>query len=162
MRAYDMAVSDCDEIINDIKAMKEEEIEGDRNYWMKLTARAYVKRAAAQVWLSNFDKSIEDFNSVLKNDEFCQILGEKDVAMLHKDKARVQMRMKSNDLKADGDRFFYHEKQNDALAKYHEALKEDDENEYALANIGVLHMKKLDYDQSIDYASRALNIVTNF
>lgn len=74
------------------------------------------------------------------------MIGDRDIANLHKDKARVQIRMKSNQHKADGDREFYHEKQNEAYKKYEEALKEDQENEYALANMGVIHLKKLEYD----------------
>jgi len=47
LRAYDLCVSDCDEIIETVKNMKEEEIEGDRPYYMKILARCYVKRGAA-------------------------------------------------------------------------------------------------------------------
>ena len=43
-----------------------------------------------------------------------------------------------------------------------EALEVDNENEYALANIGVIHLKKLEYEQSIDISTRALNVVNTF
>jgi hypothetical protein len=48
------------------------------------------------------------------------------------------------------------------LAKYNEAVEIDQENEYALANIGVIHLKKLEYPKCIDYSSRALSLVENF
>ena len=47
MRAFDLCVSDCDELIEYIKNLKEDEIEGDRPYYMKIMARAYLKRGAA-------------------------------------------------------------------------------------------------------------------
>ena len=43
-----------------------------------------------------------------------------------------------------------------------EALEVDNENEYALANISVIHLKKLEYEQSIDISTRALNVVNTF
>jgi len=49
-----------------------------------------------------------------------------------------------------------------ALAKYEESLEVDKENEYAIANIGVIHLKKLDYSKCIDYSSRALSLVEGF
>ena len=129
---------------------------------MKIKARALLKRGAAQVWLSQFDKAIEDFDLVLNNKEFCGYFKDSEVANLHKDKARVQQRMRSNKIKIDGDREFYHEKMNDAYEYYEHATNVDKENEYALANMGVIHLKKLEYKESIDYATQAIEIINNF
>jgi hypothetical protein len=57
--------------------------------------------------------------------------------------------MRSNAIKAEGDRHFYNEDIESAKTKYHEALEEDQENEYALANLSVIHLKKLEYNESI-------------
>lgn len=70
--------------------------------------------------------------------------------------------MRSNKLKAEGDKCFYNEDIDAAKAKYHEALAEDEENEYALANISVIHLKKLEYDESIEFSTRALAVVNQF
>ena len=119
-------------------------------------ARTIVKRAAALVWCSKFDHAIEDMDTVLNSDVYKAVIGDKDCATLHKDKARVQIRMRSNLIKAEGDKCFYNENIDAAAAKYHEALQEDQENEYAMANISVIHLKKLEYDESIRYATQAL------
>ena len=87
-----------------------------------------------------------DFDKVLNNPEYCAIVGDKDIASLHKDKARVQIRMKSNKIKNEGDKAFYHERLEEAVEKYNEALEVDQENEYALANICAIHLKKLEYE----------------
>ena len=162
MRAFDLAVEDCDELITTIKNLKDEELEGDRPYYMKIMARALLKRGAAQVWLSQFEYALQDFDSVLKNDEFCQILGEKECASLAKDKARVQQRMRSNACKIEGDREFYREQMPKAYEQYAKAVEEDAENEYALANMGVIHLKKLEYAEAIDFTTRALDVINNF
>lgn len=55
-------------------------------------ARALVKRAAAKVWISQFDEAIKDFDEVLANPEYCKVIGDRDVAALMKDKAATQLR----------------------------------------------------------------------
>lgn len=142
--------------------MKEDVFELDRDFYVKILARASVKKAAAMVWCSRFEPAIDEMDKILKNEEYCQIIGERDIAQLHKDKARCQIRHKSNKIKGEGDKEFYKENMDKAVAKYHEALEVDQENEYALANIGVIHLKKLEYDESIDYASKAIQIVNTF
>lgn len=120
---------------------------------MKLLARAHTKRAAAYSWCSNFEAAMDSFDKVLSSEEFAKIIGDENIANLHKDKARVQQRMKSNAIKQDGDRLFYRENVNEALAKYREALEVDQENEYALANISAIHHKRLEYEESREVAS---------
>jgi tetratricopeptide (TPR) repeat protein len=142
--------------------MKEQDIDLDRMFYTKIMARAHVKRAAALVWASKLEESLLDFDTVLNNPAYCQILGDKDCATLHKDKARVQIRMRSNEIKAEGDKCFYHEDLESAYNKYKEAIEADQENEYALANISVIHLKRLEYAESIDFAGQALSIVNNF
>jgi len=68
----------------------------------------------------------------------------------------------SQEIKKDGDICFYNQNLNEALAKYDEALEKDEDNEYAIANIGVIHLKKLNYDLCIEYSTRALKLVDAF
>jgi tetratricopeptide (TPR) repeat protein len=48
------------------------------------------------------------------------------------------------------------------MAKYHEALQVDQENEYAMANISAIHLKKLEYEKSLEFATKAINVINNF
>lgn len=45
---------------------------------------------------------------------------------------------------------------------YEEALQLDDKNEYANANIGLIHMKRQDFPRCIEYSTRALDIIDYF
>jgi tetratricopeptide (TPR) repeat protein len=104
IRQYRAAGEDCDDIIAAIAKLKEEVINDDRTFYMKLLARAHTKRAAAYSWCSNFEAAMDSFDKVLSSEEFAKIIGAENIANLHKDKARVQQRMKSNAIKQDGDR----------------------------------------------------------
>ena len=84
-----MCVDDCNDIIAQIKKLKEEEFELDREFYVKIMARTLVKRAAAHVWSSNFTSAIEDFDAVLNSKEYSAIIGDKDCTSLAKDKAQV-------------------------------------------------------------------------
>ena len=159
MRAFEQAVEDCNDIIAQILKLKDDVFELDKDFYTKILARTYVKRAAGYSWCSKFNQAIEDFDRVLNNSEYCAIIGDKDIASLHKDKARVQIRMKSNKIKNDGDKAFYHERLDEAIEKYNEALEIEQENEYALANICAIHLKKLEYEKAIELSNRALNVV---
>lgn len=48
------------------------------------------------------------------------------------------------------------------MVKYEEALVEDKENEYAISNIGLIHLKKREYEKCIDMSTKALTIIENF
>lgn len=48
------------------------------------------------------------------------------------------------------------------MVKYKEALVEDKENEYAISNIGLIHLKKREYEECIDMSTKALAIIENF
>ena len=54
----------------------------------------------------------------------------------------MKSRKESQAIKHKGDALFYQEKFEKAVEKYEEALEVDKENEYAIANIGVIHLKK--------------------
>jgi len=63
--------------------------EQDKDFYTKIMARALVKRGAAYAWLSQFDESIKDFTTVLKDPDYAEVLGDRDVAQLIKDLAVV-------------------------------------------------------------------------
>ena len=66
------------------------------------------------------------------------------------------MRQRSIKIKQEGDWEFYKERPEEAMAKYHEALDEDKENEYAHSNVGLIHLKKREYEQCIEASTKAL------
>ena len=89
-------------------------------------------------------------------------LSDQDVLSLKQDLIRVKSRKDSQVIKHKGDALFYQEKLDQAIEKYEEALEVDKENEYAIANIGVIHLKKQEHTKSIDCATRALKLIDNF
>ena len=74
----------------------------------------------------------------------------------------VQARQASSRVKQEGDWEFYKERLDEAMAKYEEALTEDKENEYAVSNIGLIHLKRREYDKCIEMSTKALAILENF
>ena len=49
-----------------------------------------------------------------------------------------------------------------AIEKYQEALEKDPFNEYAIANIGAIFMMRQDHEKSVEYCTRALDIIDHF
>lgn len=70
-------------------------------------ARALVKRGGANVWCSNFELAVADFQAVINNSDYAKILGDMEVARVHKDIAAIQNRNQSQEVKKEGDNFFY-------------------------------------------------------
>lgn len=136
--------------------------EQDKDFYDKIMARSLVKRGAALAWQSQFDAAIRDFESILTNPTYCAILGDRDIASLHKDMAVVQNRRASQKIKQEGDYEFYKERLDEALAKYDEALNEDKENEYVISNIGLIQMKRREYEKCIETSTHALALIENF
>jgi tetratricopeptide (TPR) repeat protein len=81
---------------------------------------------------------------------------------LAKDIKVCQDRQASSKVKQEGDWEFYKERLDEAMVKYEEALVEDKENEYAISNIGLIYLKKREYEQCIDMSTKALTIIENF
>lgn len=114
IRGFEQCIDDVNDIVTQIQKLKENEFELDRPFYVKIMARAIVKRAAAFVWCSKFNLAIEDFDTILNSPEYSAVLGDQECTKIHKDKARVQMRMKSNVIKQEGDKAFYHENLDEA------------------------------------------------
>mmetsp|Transcript_2186 Transcript_2186/g.1521 ORF Transcript_2186/g.1521 Transcript_2186/m.1521 type:complete len:134 (-) Transcript_2186:717-1118(-) len=133
--------------------MKEEDRQGDVNYYDKMLARALVKRGAARAWTSEFDGAISDLTSAQK---YVSVFTEKEVEVLKKDLETIEKRKKSILVKQQGDFEFFNGRYDDAIVKYTEALELDPHNEYAIANLGVIHLKRNEYDKCIEYSNKAL------
>jgi len=87
--------------------MKPEEVEADKEFYNKIMARTLVKRGGAYVWVSSFENAVADFQAVINNSEYAKILGDMEVARIHKDIAAIQNRNQSLEVKKEGDNFFY-------------------------------------------------------
>jgi len=51
---------------------------------------------------------------------------------------------------------------NESLEQYTKALEIDPSNEYCLSNIGVIYLKRQDYDKCLEFTTEALNVIENF
>lgn len=65
-------------------------------------------------------------------------------------------------IKQEGDNRFAEGDLDGAMGLYKEALDLDGNNEYAFANIGLIHMKRGDYPLCIEFSSKALELVEAF
>ena len=61
VRQFLHCIADCNDIENQILALKETEREDE--FYEKMLARMYVKRGAANAWVSNFEKAIQDLET---------------------------------------------------------------------------------------------------
>jgi tetratricopeptide (TPR) repeat protein len=66
------------------------------------------------------------------------------------------------DQKLQGDIYFARNLLTDATQAYMEAVEIDPNNEYALGNIGVIHLKRQEYDKCFEYTEKALDIIELF
>lgn len=64
--------------------------------------------------------------------------------------------------KLQGDILFARNLLTEALARYEKAVEMDPGNEYALGNIGVIHLKRQDYAKCMEYTEKALDIIELF
>ena len=112
--------------------------------------------------MSSFDEAIADFQKVLDNETYCGYVGQQNIDNLKRDLILIKNRKASQEIKFQGDALFYQENLEGALEKYHEAIEKDPSNEYALSNIGVIHMMKLNHEQAIEFETKALAIIDGF
>ena len=69
--------------------------------------RALIKRGAANSWMSSFDEAITDFERVLSNESYCEVLGQLQVDNLKRDLIVIKTRKESQEIKFQGDALFY-------------------------------------------------------
>ena len=65
-------------------------------------------------------------------------------------------------VKARGDHHFSKKDYDLAMKEYEQALIIDPHNEYAISNIGLIHMKQGEYDKCFEWTSRALEVLSLF
>lgn len=159
MRAYEACVKDCDDIELQIKGLKDAEREEDADFYGKMLARAYLKRGAAQAWLSQHDAAVVDLQRAM---EYKGVFGEHEIQTIQRDIAACEVRKKSQEVKLQGDIFFARNMLTESLEQYMKALELDAYNEYALSNIGVIHMRRQDYENCLKYTNEALSMIENF
>ena len=162
LRAFVACVDDCSDIVTQIEGLKHEEYQTDKLFYDRIMARALVKRGAAHSWMSSFDEAIADFEKILESEVYVGIIGDLQTENLRRDLSIIKCRKMSQEIKFQGDALFYQENFDGALEKYTAALERDQNNEYALANIGLIYMMRLDHEQAIEYETRAINIIDSF
>jgi tetratricopeptide (TPR) repeat protein len=124
-----------------------------------MTARVYLKRGAAYAWLSQFDHAVDDLVEAIK---FKDVFNDHERAKIEADIAVIRNRKESQEIKLKGDIAFAQNLLDDSLKYYQEAIELDPLNEYALSNIGVIHLKRQEYDSCLQYVSASLKIIEEF
>lgn len=74
----------------------------------------------------------------------------------------INIRKESQDIKLQGDILFARNLLNESLEQYFKALELDPMNEYALSNIGVIYLKRQDFDNCLKFTTQALTIIEEF
>lgn len=96
IRAYDACVGDCDDIERQIKNLKDAEREEDNEFYMKMLGRMYLKRGAAQAWLSQWDAAVIDLK---RAQEYKGVFVEHELQTIERDIAACELRKKSQEVK---------------------------------------------------------------
>ena len=157
VRSYELAVEDCNDIEKRIDALPTEE-RADEFYTLMM-ARMLVKRGTAHAWLSHWQEAEDDYKKALA--DYKGVLG-KEITYVEKDLERIQTRRKSQDTKATGDILYTQGEIQKALELYLQAAEEDPYNEYAFANISLIHLKNSNYEECVRASNRALDIINGF
>ncbi|CAI2387071.1 unnamed protein product [Moneuplotes crassus] len=158
MHNFEGALLDFDDIEKKINAESEEEKKDP--FYARMMSRVLIKRGSCYGFLSNFEKAEEDLQKAMS--EFKGLFSESELKSIESDLKKIKTRGESNEIKKKGDNFYGQGEFDSAIKEYQEAVKIDQTNEYALGNIGVIHMKRSDYQKCIEYTDSALNQINNF
>mmetsp|Transcript_36900 Transcript_36900/g.56494 ORF Transcript_36900/g.56494 Transcript_36900/m.56494 type:complete len:394 (+) Transcript_36900:815-1996(+) len=159
MRWFPAAVDECDDIEKMVNAIPEKERQEDQDYYLKMLARSFLKRGAAQAWLSQFDAAVSDFKKAM---EFKGLYSEKEIEAMQRDIDAILLRKESQELKLEGDILFARNMLDESLAMYEKSLEKDPHNEYAMSNIGVIYLKRQSYEECLEFSTRALHVIELF
>ena len=66
MRTFQAAIEEFNVLEQQLKALDSKEVEGDQLFYDKMLARTYLKRGAANAWLSQFDAAIADYKQAIE------------------------------------------------------------------------------------------------
>ena len=159
MRNFVAAIQECDDIDSQIENMDKNERRADEEFYDKLLGRMYLKRGAANAWMSQFDAAIADFKKAMT---YKGIYDENQIKKMEQDVKTIEKRKESQNMKLNGDIAFARNCLDEALEAYEKALELDPSNEYALSNIGVIYLKRQNYEKCMEYTERALAYVEGF
>ena len=73
---------------------------------------------------------------------YSNVFNEKEIQNIKADIEAIKLRKESAELKLQGDIFFAKNLLNESLEQYSNAVELDPKNEYALSNMGVIHLKR--------------------
>ena len=158
VRCFENCIEDCQDIETYINGIKEEEREGDE-FYSRMLARTYLKKGAGYAWISKFDEAIESLTNTLK---YKTVFNEREMVEIKNDIDRIKVRQRSMERKQEGDTKFAESSLDEAAKLYLECLEDDPANEYIFANLGLIFMMKQDYQQCINYSTKALDIIEDF
>lgn len=147
------------EIIQMVNNLSEEEVKEDELFFTKMKARAYLKRGGANAWLSQFDQAVDDLGEAMK---FKQVFNDVQRGDMEADIADIRRRKDSQETKLQGDICFARNNLDESLKHYTKAIEIDPLNEYALSNIGVIYLKRQNYDECLKYTNTSLQLIEEF
>ena len=81
---------------------------------------------------------------------------------IQRDTEMVKRRKEAMDMKLQGDIYFARNMLSDSLAAYEKAVEVDPANEYAFANMGVIYLKRADYEKCLEVTQTSLGIIEAF
>lgn len=157
-RCFENGIEDLLDIQTYIGNLKPEERDNDE-FYTRMMARSYLKMGGGYAWISKFDESVEALTKAI---QYKTVFNEREVIEILNDIERIKVRQRSLQLKQEGDIKFAESSLDEAVQKYNECLEIDPQNEYVIANLGLIYMMKQDYEKCIDYSSQALEILDEF
>lgn len=124
-----------------------------------MMGRSYLRKGAGYAWLSKFDEAVQNLSEALK---FKNVFNERELEEISNDIERIKLRQKSMELKFDADLKFAESNLGEATELYTQCLEIDPQNEYVIANLGLIALMKQDYPACIEHSTKALNILDAF
>jgi len=118
-----------------------------------MLGRMYLRRGTAQAWNSQYDAAIVDLKRAM---EYTNLFKGPEIAKMQNDIKQIEKRKASQEVKLSGDLAFARNQLDEALENYRKALELDAANEYALANISAIYLKRQDYENCMIWTNKAL------
>jgi len=149
-RWFQGCIDECNDIERIIGNIPEKERQEDSEYYEKMTARIHLRRGASLAWLSQFDDAITQLD---KAHTFKGVFTKVELEAIARDIEQLGKRRDSQATKLQGDILFAKNKLNESMDMYFEALELDPHNEYALSNIGLIYLKRHEYENCLKFTN---------
>jgi hypothetical protein len=65
MRWYQAGIDECNDVERLFNAIPEADRNQDSDFYMKMLGRSYLRRAASNAWLAQYDDAIEDYKRAM-------------------------------------------------------------------------------------------------